>query len=68
MGDSLRVTASGACTGPYVVEAMCVDGRLAPAPDRPSEDEAVRAGAGTPTLTIEEFDELVGKRRAQKQR
>ena len=71
MGDLLRVTASGAYIGPYVVEAMCVDGRLALAPAPPSENaatDAIRAGAGTPTLTIEEFDELLGERRAHKER
>jgi hypothetical protein len=71
MGDLLRVTASGAYIGPYVVEAMCVDGRLVLAPDLPSEkgaNEAIHAGAGTPTLTIEEFDELLGERRAHEQR
>jgi len=67
MGDFLRVTVSGACTGPYVVEALCVDGRLALTPDRPSANtatDAIRAGAGTPTLTVEEFDDLFGERRA----
>jgi hypothetical protein len=70
-GGLLRVTASGACTGPYVVEAMCIDGRLALAPDRPSDNsatDAIRAGAGTPTLTIEEFNDLLGERRAHEQR
>jgi hypothetical protein len=49
---------------------MCVDGRLALAPAPPSENaatDAIRAGAGTPTLTIEEFDELLGERRAHEE-
>jgi hypothetical protein len=44
---------------------------LALAPARPAENaatDAIRAGAGTPTLTIEEVDELLGERRAHEER
>jgi hypothetical protein len=65
--ELLRVTLDGKYAGPYVVEAMCDDGRLVVRPEQSAERTVGDAG-GTRRLTSAEFDARYSKRPAHDKR